>query len=129
MWERALNSFRTKIHLALSMCKLHVRAIRIHRCEFSKPLSISFSGDFVYITDKAYTEGQIRRMEIRMLETLNFDLGRPLPLNFLRRASKAGFVDSRAHSLAKFVMELTLVEYKMAHVAPSVVAGKNDVIV
>merc|ERR1719186_1520473 len=43
--------------------------------------------DFVYITDEAYSEKDILRMEIRILATLNFDLGRPLPIHFLRRAS------------------------------------------
>lgn len=82
-------------------------------------------GDFVYITDHAYNESQIRKMEIVMIETLNFDLGRPLPLNFLRRNSKAGFVDAKAHTLAKYVMELAMVEYRMAHVAPSVLAAAS----
>lgn len=45
--------------------------------------------DFVYITDNAYTAAQIREMEMLMLRELNFDLGRPLPLHFLRRASKS----------------------------------------
>ena len=35
-------------------------------------------GDFVYITDRAYTESQIREMEMRILDTLGFDLQRPL---------------------------------------------------
>lgn len=48
--------------------------------------------DFVYITDNAYTTAQIREMEVAILRELNFDLGRPLPLHFLRRASKAGEV-------------------------------------
>ena len=85
-------------------------------------------GDFVYITDQAYTEAQIRKMEIAIFATLDFDLGRPLPLNFLRRNSKAGFVDATVHTLAKYVMELTLVEYKLCHVAPSLLAGKILVI-
>merc|ERR1740129_1751534 len=42
--------------------------------------------DFVYITDRAYTEKEILRMEIRILSVLNFNLGRPLPLHVLRRA-------------------------------------------
>ncbi|XP_068954270.1 G2/mitotic-specific cyclin-B2 isoform X3 [Petaurus breviceps papuanus] len=46
--------------------------------------------DFVYITDNAYTSSQIREMEILILKELKFELGRPLPLHFLRRASKAG---------------------------------------
>ena len=46
--------------------------------------------DFVYITDNAYTCGEIRQMELRMLRTLGFNFSRPLPLHFLRRNSKAG---------------------------------------
>merc|ERR1719461_339089 len=80
-------------------------------------------GDFVYITDRAYTESQIREMEMKILDTLEFDLGRPLPLHFLRRNSKAGNVDALTHTMAKYIMELTLVEYKMAHWKPSLVAA------
>merc|ERR1712126_197944 len=80
-------------------------------------------GDFVYITDRAYTEPQIREMEMKILSTLSSDLGRPLPLHFLRRNSKAGNVDALTHTLAKYAMELTLVDYKMAHIKPSVIAA------
>ena len=58
--------------------------------------------DFVYITDRAYTEKEILKMEIKILSVLNFDLGRPLPLHFLRRASKAGGVEAITHTLAKY---------------------------
>ena len=58
--------------------------------------------DFVYITDRAYTEKEILKMEIKILSVLNFDLGRPLPLHFLRRASKAGSVEAITHTLAKY---------------------------
>merc|ERR1712029_1314543 len=54
--------------------------------------------DFVYITDRAYTEKEILKMEIKILSTLSFDLGRPLPLHFLRRASKAGGVEAITHT-------------------------------
>lgn len=80
-------------------------------------------GDFVYITDSAYTESQIREMEIDMISVLKFNLGRPLPLHFLRRNSKAGQVDATIHTLAKYAMELTLVEYNFAHVPPSKIAA------
>merc|ERR1711887_438791 len=46
--------------------------------------------DFVYITDNAYTESEIRQMELRIVRALKFDLCQPIPLNFLRRYSKAG---------------------------------------
>merc|ERR1712096_389253 len=61
--------------------------------------------DFVYITDNAYTEAEIKHMELRIIRALNFDLCQPIPLNFLRRYSKAGNVDVLQHSLAKYILE------------------------
>lgn len=48
--------------------------------------------DFVYMTDRAYKAAQIRVMEQNILKELNFDLGRPLPLHFLRRVAKVADV-------------------------------------
>ncbi|XP_040271704.1 G2/mitotic-specific cyclin-B2-like [Bufo bufo] len=79
--------------------------------------------DFVYITDNAYTANQIREMEVLMLRELNFDLGRPLPLHFLRRASKSCSADAEQHTLAKYLMELTLIDYDMVHFRPSEIAS------
>ncbi|XP_064524316.1 G2/mitotic-specific cyclin-B2 [Pseudopipra pipra] len=79
--------------------------------------------DFVYITDNAYTSSEIREMEMIILKELNFDLGRPLPIHFLRRASKAGEADAKQHTLAKYLMELTLTDYDMVHHRPSEVAA------
>lgn len=49
-------------------------------------------GDFVFITDNTYTSEQIRAMERHMLKTLDYSLGTPLCLHFLRRYSRAGEV-------------------------------------
>lgn len=80
-------------------------------------------GDFSFITDNSYTNIEIRRMECYILKTLNFSLGRPLPLHFLRRNSKACNADALLHTVAKYIMELILPEYNMAHYAPSKVAA------
>ncbi|CAG5116431.1 unnamed protein product [Candidula unifasciata] len=79
--------------------------------------------DFVYITDNAYTKKDVRDMEQDILRTLDFSFGRPLCLNFLRRNSKAGQVDATKHTLAKYMMELAMVEYDMAHLRPSYIAA------
>ncbi|XP_076853187.1 G2/mitotic-specific cyclin-B2 [Brachyhypopomus gauderio] len=76
-------------------------------------------GDFAYITDNAFSKSQIREMECLILRQLNFELGRPLPLHFLRRASKAGNADAEKHTLAKYFLELTLLDYDMVHYHPS----------
>lgn len=49
-------------------------------------------GDFAYITDNAFTKSQIVEMEQVILRSLSFQLGRPLPLHFLRRATKVAGV-------------------------------------
>ena len=49
-------------------------------------------GDFVYITDEAYDKPTIRNTESKMLAVLDYQLGDPLCLHFLRRNSKAAVV-------------------------------------
>ncbi|KAG1684940.1 G2/mitotic-specific cyclin-B [Nymphon striatum] len=80
-------------------------------------------GDFVYITDNAFTTNEILKTEKQILHSINFALGKPLPLHFLRRYSKAGNADGMMHSLAKYLMELSLTEYDFSHYLPSELAA------
>ncbi|NWH55275.1 CCNB1 protein, partial [Fregata magnificens] len=79
--------------------------------------------DFVYVTDSSYTKFQICQMEMEILRALDFSLGRPLPPHFLRRASKIAEVDLEQHILAKYLMELSIVDYDMVHFPPSKTAA------
>merc|ERR1711970_1555801 len=66
-----------------------------------------------------FTASKIEQMEMRMLSAIKFRIGRPLPLHFLRRYSKAGDVDILQHTLAKYLVELSQLDYDLAHVDPS----------
>ncbi|GCC28357.1 G2/mitotic-specific cyclin-B1-like [Chiloscyllium punctatum] len=79
--------------------------------------------DFVIIADDAYSSAQIRQMERWILKKLDFSLGKPLPLHFLRRASKVADVSTEHHILAKYLMELTMGDYEMVHYPPSLIAA------
>jgi len=79
--------------------------------------------DLVYVTEGAYTEKEILKMEIRMLETLEFKLGRPIPLHFLRLASKVAGIAEETHTVAKYIMELSLGIYSLCDVPPSKLAA------
>jgi len=81
--------------------------------------------DFVYITDNAYSEGEIRNMEMRIIGALDFDLSQPISLNFLRRYSKAGDVDVLQHSLAKYVLEVSLTDYNLVPISGSLLASSS----
>lgn len=80
-------------------------------------------GDFVYITDNAYSKDEVQRMEQEMLEVLEYDFSDPLGLHFLRRNSKAGGMNKEKHDLAKFLMELSLISYKFVSKYPSQIAA------
>jgi len=79
--------------------------------------------DFVYITDNAYSEAEIKATEIKILRCLEFDLFQPASLHFLRRYSKAGDVDVLQHSLAKYSLEVGLLEYSLVPTAGSQLAA------
>ena len=68
-------------------------------------------------------------MEIEILKSLNFDLGRPLSLHFLRRNSKAGDVSAEQHNFAKFVLEVSFTDYSLAHLDPSKLAAASLLLV
>ncbi|XP_013925120.1 PREDICTED: G2/mitotic-specific cyclin-B1 [Thamnophis sirtalis] len=103
------------------------RFLQVRKTGQSNPPSIgrdsSHVTDFAYVTDHTYTSLQIRQMEMKILRSLDFNLGRPLPLHFLRRASKIGEADIEQHSLAKYLMELALVDYEMVHYPPSQISA------
>ncbi|KAL7286536.1 hypothetical protein TKK_0019164 [Trichogramma kaykai] len=79
--------------------------------------------DFVYITDNAYTKAEIIQMEMLIIKTLDYSFGRPLPLHFLRRYSKAGKALPVHHTLAKYFLEQALVHYEVCHHPPSLIAA------
>lgn len=105
--------------------------------------------DFVFMSDKAYNKKEVLRMEYRILKALDFNLGRPLPLHFLRRYTKAAThsydwvnkcyfhqfsglnyrsqkkVDVLHHTLSKYLMELSLPEYDFCHYSPSQLAAAS----
>ncbi|KAI2798610.1 G2/mitotic-specific cyclin-B2 [Blomia tropicalis] len=79
--------------------------------------------EFVNVCDSLYNKRDIIRMELQILDVLKFELGRPIPLHFLRRGSKAAKADGRTHMMAKYICELSLCEYESAHWNPSLLAA------
>jgi len=79
--------------------------------------------DFVYITDNAYTKEEILDMERRLLCALDFDIQINSAYRFLERFSKILKADAVIFNLARYLMELGLVNYKTVRFAQSNLAA------
>ncbi|SCU97649.1 LADA_0H07404g1_1 [Lachancea dasiensis] len=74
---------------------------------------------FAYETDGACDEDEIREGEKFILKTLEFNLNYPNPMNFLRRISKADDYDIQSRTLAKYLLEISIVDFRFIGVLPS----------
>ena len=79
--------------------------------------------DFIYITDNAYTQKDILNMEYDILKKLDFNVTTPSAWVFLNRFSKLARADPVSCSLARYLIELPLIEYRMLKYSPSMVAA------
>ena len=79
--------------------------------------------DFVYITDKAYSKEEILKMEATILSILDFNICTPSSYRFLERFAKIAKVSSKQFSLAQYLIELPLIEYRMLKYCPSNLAA------
>ena len=79
--------------------------------------------DFVYVTDKAYTKKQILQMEGQMLKELNFNITFSSSYLFLQRFAKLLNADQKTYMMARYLIELSLVEYGLIKYSPSHLAA------
>ncbi|KAJ1785947.1 B-type cyclin, partial [Coemansia sp. RSA 2399] len=79
--------------------------------------------DMEFMVEKSYSEAEILKAERYILRMLNFDLGWPGPLSFLRRISKADDYDMATRTLAKYLIEVTLIDERFIGVPCSKVAA------
>lgn len=79
--------------------------------------------DFVYVTDKAYTKDEVLRMEVSILTVLDFRVCRPTAMHFLERYQRVHGCTEAHRDLAHYLLELTLIDYKMVKYSPSHVAA------
>ena len=79
--------------------------------------------DFVYITDKAYSKDQILELEQKMLNTLSFNVTTPSSYRFLERFFKVSKSSDKVFSLAQYLLELGLNDYKLLKHKPNIIAS------
>jgi G2/mitotic-specific cyclin 3/4 len=79
--------------------------------------------EIVYMVDGAYTIDEVLKAERFMLSMLQFELGWPGPMSFLRRVSKADDYDVETRTLAKYFLEITIMDERFVGCTPSLLAA------
>lgn len=82
--------------------------------------------NFHYVTDTGYEDDEILRAERYVLGVLDFNLSYPNPINFLRRISKADGYDIQTRTMAKYLMEISIVDHKFMAAPPSLIAAAGS---
>jgi hypothetical protein len=75
--------------------------------------------EIVYMVDSGYSVDEILKAERFMLSMLQFELGWPGPMSFLRRISKADDYDLETRTLAKYFLEITIMDERFVSSPPS----------
>ncbi|CUA67442.1 G2/mitotic-specific cyclin cdc13 [Schizosaccharomyces pombe 972h-] [Rhizoctonia solani] len=81
--------------------------------------------NFLKVSDSGYTEQEILQAEKYILRTIGWDLSYPNPMSWLRRASKADAYDVQTRTMAKFLVEVSVVEEKLLKCAPSLLSAAS----
>jgi len=79
--------------------------------------------DFVYICDDAYKKDEIKTMEVKVLTCLNFNLNMPLSYSFLRRFARSIDLTMRELTLARYILETSLLDYTLIGTPDSLLAA------
>lgn len=92
--------------------------------KYEETLSPSIN-NFVHLSDGTYKEQEIQRAECYMLNSLEYDLSSPTPYVFLRRLSKADNYDIQTRTLAKYFLEICLLDPVFLLFSPSQMAAAS----
>lgn len=79
--------------------------------------------EIVFMVDGSYSTDEILKAERFMLSMLGFELGWPGPMSFLRRISKADEYDLETRTLAKYFLEVTIMDERFVASPPSFLAA------
>ncbi|KAI2615952.1 cyclin-like protein [Hypoxylon sp. NC1633] len=79
--------------------------------------------EMIYMVDGCYSYQEIIKAERYMLTMLGYNLGWPGPMSFMRRISKADDYDNEIRTVAKYFLEVTLMDERFVASPPSYLAA------
>lgn len=84
---------------------------------------VPVTDDFVKIAANVFTKEDVFEMEKKVLHATNFDFGQAHSIQFLRRYRFYTSPEQHVYQFAKYICDVALVTYQLAHYIPSTIAA------
>ncbi|KAF9907256.1 hypothetical protein EC991_011157 [Linnemannia zychae] len=117
-----LDRFLSKISIPIDQLQLAGTVALLLASKYEEIQSPAIA-ELSYLGGDAYPPSRIRQAEIGMLRALNYDMGAPGPMSFLRRISKVDDFDIEIRTLAKYLLDVTLCDHRFIGVPSSMIAA------
>ncbi|CAA9997784.1 unnamed protein product [Nesidiocoris tenuis] len=91
-------------------------------CKYDERLPPSLD-DFMATCDNQYQATEFLKMEVMILRTVDYSLGIPLSYRFLRRYARCAKYDMPTLTLARYILEVNLMNYKTVRHSDSKMAA------
>ena len=79
--------------------------------------------ELLYMVDNTYSAPEVLKAEKYMMTTLRFQLAWPGPMSFLRRISRADDYDLDTRTIAKYFLDVAVMDHRFVSALPSLVAA------
>ncbi|KAJ2713178.1 G2/mitotic-specific cyclin, partial [Coemansia spiralis] len=117
-----IDRFLSKCKVSTSKLQLVGMTGLILACKYEETTTPHVD-DFAFLAGNCYSVAEIRNTEVFMLRVLDFDMSFPSPMTFLRRVSKAEQYNMQTRTVAKYLMEVSLIDHRFMLYPPSQIAA------
>jgi G2/mitotic-specific cyclin 3/4 len=117
-----IDRFLSKRAISLSRFQLCGAAALFIAAKYEE-INVPTVSQMVYMVGNQYSRESFLRAEKYMVEVLGFEFGWPGPMSFLRRGSKADDYDNEIRTLAKYFLEITIMDARFVSSPPSWLAA------
>ncbi|SGZ55604.1 CIC11C00000004453 [Sungouiella intermedia] len=117
-----IDRFLSRRRVSLSRFQL-VGAVALFIAAKFEEINCPTVREVAYMADNAYSVEDFLKAERFMIDVLEFDMGWPGPMSFLRRTSKADDYDYETRTLAKYFLEVTIMDSRFVASQPSWLAA------
>ncbi|KAF8660762.1 hypothetical protein AX16_001556 [Volvariella volvacea WC 439] len=122
LFTNVLDRFLSRRRVSASKFQLAAMACFLIACKYEEMFAPSVP-EVVEFSRGAFGADDLLKAEKYVLKTIGWDLSYPSPLGWLRRISKADDFEARPRTVAKFLIEIGCVEWRLVGTPPSLLAA------